>query len=328
MIKLNSTSSQDMKDQIRKLFVSRQDYEKLAANDLISVLGPRSDSRFTMNHLNQIFLTSNLDPSKPLYLVDFVSAYAKHEGALQEQLLAIKSSVKDLSQSLTTLRRELIESKANKSPEDNNLLTIILKQSSEPAAYKITARIICEEWEVTSNQSTCSWNETFTFNTTSNDNLIIEFWKSGQETLETQIGSIEIPLNTVKNEQPIEKWFKVLPTNKTIQQVLLKVHWVSNKVEYIEGQVKETEEKLKNVKIELEKIEENLEKTLAPLGKVIEKVNEIDSEISKGIDKFFVEKVGKNFKWNLAYWAVLYCFLSITFVGMAKRVEIVNVGFK
>ena len=83
MSKSNANSSQDMKDQIRKLFGSRQDYEKLAANDLISVLGPRSDSRFSMNQLNQIFLTSNLDSSKPLYLIDFVAAYVKHEELLQ-----------------------------------------------------------------------------------------------------------------------------------------------------------------------------------------------------------------------------------------------------
>ena len=229
---------------------------------------------------------------------------------------------------MTSLRRDLIESKANKSPEDNNLLTITLKQSSEPAPFKITARIICEDWEVASNQSTGSWNETFTFNTNSNDNLIIEFWKSGQETLERHLGSVEISLNTIKDEQPVEKWFKVMPTNKTIQQVLLRVHWVSNKVEYIQTQVKEIEDKIRNTKIELEKTEENLEKILAPLGKATERINEIDTEISKGIDKFFVEKVSKNFKWNLAYWAVLYCLLLITFVGIAKRVEIVNVGFR
>ena len=119
-----------------------------------------------------------------------------------------------------------------------------------------------------------------------------------------------------------------MPTNKTIQQVLLRVHWVSNKVEYIQTQVKEIEDKIRNTKIELEKTEENLEKILAPLGKATERINEIDTEISKGIDKFFVEKVSKNFKWNLAYWAVLYCLLLITFVGIAKRVEIVNVGFR
>jgi hypothetical protein len=315
----------DLKEQAKNLMIQKKISDFCTFQEILAIFTTKSHSKFSSEMLKLVFVESGLDLHAQVTVEDFFLKLSEFECKIRRLIEVIRQEVKENSLKLTNVRRELIEAKANKSPEDNNLLTVMLKEAQLKSEAWVTARVIYGDWEVTSNKSKGIWNESFTFNTSESDLLTIEIWQSGQETLEKKIGKVEISLNPLKNEEVSDKELKVFPNNLLVDKIAVRLHWVSNKVSYLERQVKEIEGKLEEVKKKLKENEYNHITLLSPFVPEKDLNHEIDAEISKGIDKFFIEQVGKQFKWTLAFWVLMYSFLLLIFLGIFKRHEILNV---
>ena len=317
------TSYQDI---LKSLLITQDSSnEFLTYDQLLKVLCFSKTRPLDPGVLKEVFQESGFNPNIGINIEDFIEAFVKTEKKLRGKVESAKQQVKEMSGSLIRVKKELIEAKANKAPEDFNLLTVTVVQAEFSCKEKLVARVICDEWEVTSNSVSSGepWNETFTFNPQNPNDIQIEFWVELNNTLDTLLASVQVNFSQLQNEEPLEKWFKILPKNPKITQVLIKLHWVRSKIEYLSRVVSENEAKIEENRKVLDLAEEKHGKILNPLieGK---KSEGIDEEISKGLDQFLAD-IGKKKDWVIGYYVCLYLCIILSVLSMILGASGVNV---
>lgn len=316
------TSYQDI---LKSLLITQDSSnEFLTYDDLLKILCFTKSRPLDPGILKEVFLESGYNINIGINIEDFIDAYINTEKKFRTKVESIKQQLKLISSELIKLKKELIEAKAIKAPEDFNLLTATVLQAEFNCSEQLVARVICDEWEVTTNpvSSGQPWNETFTFNPQNPNDIQIEFWTSLNNTLDTHLASVQVNFSQLQNEEPLEKWFKILPNNPKISQVLIKFHWVRSKIEYLSRVVSENETKIEENRKILNLAEEKHGKILNPLIEV--KSEGIDEEISKGLDQFLAD-IGHKQDWDVGYYVCLYLCIVLSVVSMILGASGVNV---
>lgn len=284
--------------------------EFITFDDLLKLFSHKSPAGQISESLNDLFIESGNNPKIGINVEDFIKSFVSQEKVLRSKVDYIKQELRVLSNELINDRSELIEAKANKAPEDFNLLIVTVIQAEFRVSEQLVARVICDEWEVTTNPifSGQLWNETFTFNPASQSDIVIEFWTFVNKSLNSHLASIQIPFSSLKNEEPIQKWFKIVPSNPKISQVHIKLLYVKSKIDYFSRKVSEKEEKIEKERKNLAEAEEKHRKILNFVEKG--KNEGIEEEISKGLDQFLMD-FGKNRDWVLGYYICLYVYVVV-----------------
>ena len=330
-------SQQDRISQIRGEFLEivKQENSVFTLEGLQEYLSFKSGKLFPERMLKDIYDSLSVPISSTITTEEFVSGYYSVETRMKSQIDMLKKLVKDESIKLTNTKRQFIEAKANRIPEDNNVLTVIIRKTDIKSTKNLIARLICDDWEVTSNPvqgSSASWDEAFNFNPLSHRNLIIELWEAEKTKLLSCLGKAEIVLNTLKDEELHEDWLKISSPVGTIGKIFVSSQWIQVKVDYLERVVKALEKNLAEKRKEFDELEKDYEEFLSPFIVAAPqwfmqspRFKKAELELSRQLDDLAVKAFGKEVRWPVALKISIYLYLILSAIVMLYRPDFFNV---
>jgi C2 domain len=333
-----SSSQQDRILQLKKEFldITKQNKPGYTLEELKEYLSLKSGRAFDPNLLKEIFDSVNIATSATISTENFISGYYLTETSIKSQLDVLKKLIKDQSLKFTNSKRQYIEAKANKIPEDNNSITIIIKKTDVKSSKELIVRVIVDDWEVTTNPTNgfnSKWDESFNFNVLSHRNIIIELYESDKNKISNCLGTAEISLNTLRDEEVHEDWVVLQNNSIQIGKILVSAHWINIKVDYLERILNNLEKSLVDKRKELSALEKKYEDFLYPF-KVTSpqwftsntKFKKAELELSRQLDEFTTKTFGGSVRWPIALKLSIYLYLALSTATMLFRPDFFNVN--
>jgi cell fate (sporulation/competence/biofilm development) regulator YlbF (YheA/YmcA/DUF963 family) len=329
-------SQQDRISQIRAEVaeLTKNKSPELSFTEIQELLSLRSGRTFNADLLKDVFLSVSKDISANISNEEFISGFYSAETALKSRIDVLKKEIQDCSIQLTNTRRQFIEAKANKIPEDNNVLTIIVKKAEVKTSKSIAARVICDDWEVSTNPTSNSvWDEPFTFNPQSHRPVIIELWECDKSKLTTCIGNAEIVLEPLRDEEMHENWLTVKGSvRSSVGSVLIVAQWIKNKADYLERLISGFDKEVGTKRKEISSLEAKYEEFLHPFSVnspqwflYSPRFKKAEQELSQQIDEFATKTFGKKLLWPKAMQITVYLYVLLSVCNMLFRPDFVNV---
>ena len=337
-LRSTTPSQQDRLTQIRVEFsIMTKDVKSIfTIDELQELLSLKSGRSFNISLLQIIFEQASIPITDTITTDAFISNYYTIETEMKSKIDVLKKQIKDKSIKLTNTKRQCIEAKANKIPEDNNVLTIVVKKTEVKSQKYLIVRVICDDWEVTSNPTLGSpaiWEETFIFNPLSHRNIIIELWESEKTQLVTCLGKAEIPLAPLKDEEQHDTAYKIFNNSKEIGEIQIMSQWVLVKVTYLERMIIDIEKSLNDDRKVFDELEQKYEEFIYPFNVTAPqwfmynpKFKKVELELSKQIDDLTVKAFGKEVEWPIALKISIHLYLIFSILVMMLRPDFVNVS--
>ena len=242
--------------------------------------------------------------------------------------------IKDDSIKLVNTKRQFIEAKANRIPEDNNSLTLMIKKTDLKTNKTLIAKIICDDYEVTTDPTPGSiglWEESFNFNPLS-DLLKVEIWESDKTRPVNKLGSCDIIKKTLLDQEIHENWLSIINENKEIGKLLLSAQFIINRVEYLEKNLNVLEKTLTEKRANLDELEKKYDEFLLPFNvnspqwfMTSPRLKIAELELSKQLDDFTVKTFGKEVKWPVAMKISIHLYMLLSVCNMLYRPDFFNV---
>lgn len=338
-VRMRSTtpSQQDRLLQIRGALseILKSGKTDFSFQDLQEFLTQKSGKTFDPTLLDEIFINVSLQKTSKITIEDFVTGYYQAETALKSQIDMLKKQIRDESIKVTQTRRQYIEAKANKIPEDDNVLTVIVKKTDIKSQKQLVVRVICDDWEVTTNPVIGSlgvWEETFTFNPVSNSDLLVELWEHEKMKNIACLGKISIPLLMLKDEDPHEENFKLVDKTRVAGFLHMIVQWVQVKIDYLERLLTHYEGLLTKQRKQLEALETRHDDLMMPFTAnspswfiYSPRFKKAELHLAKQLDDFTKKTFGEEVRWPRALKISIFLYVFLSLLTTFLRPDFFNV---